>query len=181
VDPTRTSERSPDIRSVVNGAGRDHIPVDLYRKPGISVTTELFIVGGRRFPITELTDLRTARGPHDPLTVRAVMVTGVVLAGIGLALGYTGGIYQLTAMSYLSLGVAALVPVVLAAAGHRLRPPAYELWGRYQGVTLLLFTSDHEREFGQVTRALLRAREAVRFGGMGQPLASGQPWQPNPR
>jgi hypothetical protein len=169
------------MRYVVPGAPNSHISVDLYRKPGISVTSHLFVIGDRRFPINELADLRTARGPHDSLTIRAVAVTGAVLGGIGLALGYTGGLYRLTAAAYLTLGIAALVPIVLAAAGHWLRPPAYELWGRYQGVTILLFSSDQEREFGQVSRALLRAREATRLGGLGQPLATTAPWRPMPR
>ena len=181
MDPTRTSERPPDARSVAFLGARTGAPVDLYRKPGITVTTDVFRVGGRSFPINQLSDLRTARGPHDPLTIRAVAVTAVVLAGIGLALGYTGTFYRLTAAAYLTLGAAALVPVLVAAAGHRLRPPAYELWGRYRGTMLLLFTSDQEREFGQVTRAVRRAREAARFGGLGEPLASAQPWVPMPR
>ncbi|MEV4756156.1 DUF6232 family protein [Micromonospora sp. NPDC049559] len=166
---------------MTTGSIKGHITVDLYRKPGISVTTESFTVGTRRFPIEDLADLRTARGPHDRLTVRAVAVTGTVLGGLGLVLGYSGGLYHLTAVAYLTLGIAAFVPILLAVAGHRLRPPAYELWGCYQGVTMLLFSSDQEREFGQVTRALLRAREAARFGGLAAPLASTEPWRPMPR
>ncbi|GAB3152188.1 hypothetical protein GCM10027290_42500 [Micromonospora sonneratiae] len=156
--------------------------VALYQRPGISITGSWFVVGARRYSVSELSQLHTARGPHDPLTVRAVAVTGVLLAGIGVALGYTGGLYHLTAAAYLTLGVAALVPVLLAIIGHRWRPPAYELWGNYRGMTMLLFSSDQEREFGQVTRALLRAREVARLGGLGEPLVStADIWYPKPR
>nr|MDT0658445.1 DUF6232 family protein [Micromonospora sp. DSM 115978] len=154
-------------------------PVELYREPGVRVTSELFIVAGRRFPVGELTDLQTARGPRDRLTVRAVLVTAVGLTVIGAALGYAGGLYKLSAEAYLILGVAAFVPLLLAVVGNKLRPPAYELWGRYQGATQLLFSSDHERQFGQVTRALLRAREAGQLGALSQPLASAG-WDPGP-
>ncbi|MDG4828932.1 DUF6232 family protein [Solwaraspora sp. WMMD1047] len=147
-------------------------PIELYRGPGVHVTSEMFTVAGRRFPVSELTDLQTARGPHDRLTVRAVIVTATGLAVIGAALGYAGGLYRLSAQAYLMLGVAAFVPLLLAVIGNRLRPPAYELWGRYDGTAQLLFSSDHERQFGQVTRALLRAREAGRLGQFGDPLAS---------
>jgi hypothetical protein len=153
----------------------------LYRAPGIQVTTDCFTIAGRSFPVRQLSDLRTARGRHDPLTVRSAVATAVVLAGVGVALGYTGELRRLGAASYLGLGVAALLPVLLALLGSRLRPPDYELWGRYEGQTVLLFSSDHEREFGQVSRALLRAREAARYGGVTEPLASSEPWRPMPR
>lgn len=104
-----------------------------------------------------------------------------MLFGIGVALGYTGGLQRLSATAYLTLGAAAFVPVLLAAVGHWLRPPAYELWGRYHGVMILLFSSDQERQFGQVTRALLRAREVARLGGVGEPVASAEPWRPTHR
>jgi hypothetical protein len=145
--------------------------VELYREPGVRVTSEAFLVAGRRYPVGELTDLHTGRGPHDSLTVRAVVVTAGVLAGVGAALGYAGGLYRLSAEAYLALGVAAFVPLLLALVGNRLRPPAYELWGHYRGTRQLLFSSDHERQFGQVTRALLRAREVHRLGGTAGPIA----------
>jgi hypothetical protein len=134
------------------------------------------MIGERRYAISELTDLYTARSPRDALTVRVVAVSGGVLAGIGIALGYTGALYRLSPPSYLMLGTATLVPVVLAALGHRWRPPDYGLWGRYKGVTVLLYCSDEERQFGQVSRALLRAREAAQYGGLNEPLAAASPW-----
>ncbi len=41
-----------------------------------------------------------------------------------------------------------------------MRPRAYELWGDYRGMTVLLFSSDEEREYGQVD-----PRAAPRQGG----------------
>ena len=178
MQPTRPSARPPDDPFAAPEAARRQAPIDLYREPGVRITSEAFIVAGRRFFISELTQLRTARGPHDPLTVRAVVVTAAVLAGIGIALGYTGDLYELPATTYLALGLAAFLPVALAAVGHRWRPPAYELWGRYRGSMVLLFSSDQERQFGRVTRALVRAREAARLGGIAHPLASASPWEP---
>jgi hypothetical protein len=154
-------------------------PVEFYRKPGVSVTSESFTVAGRKFPVTQLTQLKTARGPRDPVTVRAAVVTGGVLAVIGVAFGYTGEFYRLSAAAYLALGAAAFLPVLLAFLGQWLRPPAYELWGRYRGEMILLFSSDQERQFGQLTRALRRAQEVARYGGMAEPVVdSVPPWQP---
>ena len=52
----------------------------------------------------------------------------------------------------------------------------WELWGDFRGMTVLLFSSDEERQYGQVTRAILRAQEAERMGGVEAPVASIIPW-----
>jgi hypothetical protein len=144
----------------------------LYRQPGILVTGEAFVVAGRRFPIRDLSHLRTARGPRDRFTVRSVGVAAAVLAAIGLALAIGTDLDRVGPVVYLLLGVGAFVPIMLVVLGQRLRPRPYELWGDYRGVTVLLFSSDDERQYGQVTRALLRATEADRLGGVTAPVAS---------
>lgn len=149
-------------------------PTALYRQPGILVTSEAFVVAGRRFPVRDLSNLRTARGPHDRLTMRSVLVTGAVLGSVGIALSFSGA--RMSPTAFLLLGAAAFVPIALVSFGHRIRPRAYELWGDYRGMTVLLFSSDEEREYGQVTRALLRAQEADRFGGIAQPMSTIYPW-----
>jgi len=141
-------------------------PGTLLHQPGIRVTGRWFIVGSRRYDVTELSHLRTVRGRHDPLTTRAVVTTGVVLAAVGaVMIGST----------------ALLVPLVLAWLGYRLRPRPFELWADYRGTTIQLFSSDSEREYGQVCRALVRAREIARLGGTRDPWASIDPWGPIPR
>ncbi|HEX5594900.1 MAG TPA: DUF6232 family protein [Micromonosporaceae bacterium] len=152
-------------------------PVVLYRQPGICVTTEWILVANRRLPVRELTTLQTARGPHHPLVARAVVVTGLVLAGVGAALSFTGGLARLSTSTYLALGTAAFVPVLIALIGQRLRPRAFELWAQYQGRATLVFSSDDERQYGQVSRALLRAQEMARLGGVTAPVASRDLWR----
>ena len=171
MNPTRDSLHPPVTRFVTPHGVRGRLPVDFYRAPGIRVTSEWFSVAGRRFPIGGLSRLHVIRGRRDPLVARAVGVSAVVLAGVGVALGYGGALYRLSAATYLIMAVAVLLPLALAALGNRLRPPNYELWGRYQGLNVLLFSCDQERQFGQVTRALLRAREVSRLGGATEPLA----------
>jgi uncharacterized protein DUF6232 len=148
----------------------------LYRQPGILVTPESFVVAGRRFPIRDLSNLRTSRGPNDRFTARSVVVAAAVLGAVGLALAYTGDLGGQGPVVYLLLGAAALVPIALVSARRRLRPRPWELWGDFRGVTMLLFSSDQERQFGQVTRALLRAQEAERLGGVTDPVASTYLW-----
>ncbi|MFI7081239.1 DUF6232 family protein [Micromonospora sp. NPDC049903] len=150
----------------------------LYARPGIIVTADRFTVGRSTWRVAELTHLHTTRGDQDPVAARAVLVSTVVIGGIGLMLGFTGGLHRLTAEAYLLLGAVFLVPVLLAAAGDRWRPPPYELWGRRGDVEELLFSSDDEQQFGQVSRALRRAREMHSYGGWEDPLAAADPWRP---
>lgn len=149
----------------------------LYDQPGILVTQDWFVVAGRRFAVRELHNLRTARGPADQLTIRSVTVTAVMLAGVGIALGMTTELNHLSAQTYLALTAVAFVPFLVATIGHRLRPRAYELWGEVHGLTMLLFTCDQQRQYGQVTRALLRAKEATRLGAVAEPVASMNMWR----
>ena len=148
----------------------------LYRQPGILVTNEAFVIAGRRFPIRDLSNLRTARGPQDRLTMRSVLVAVGALAVVGLALGATGDFTHQGPIVYLVLVAAAFVPIALVGIGRRLRPRPWELWGDFRGMTVLLFSSDEERQYGQVTRAILRAQEAERMGGVEAPVASIIPW-----
>ncbi|MEV0004047.1 DUF6232 family protein [Micromonospora sp. NPDC050980] len=156
---------------------RPRAPTLLYARPGIVVTAERFSVGRNSWPIADITQLRTARGPHDRLAVRAVAVSAALIASVGLLLGFTGGLQRLTAGAYVTLGAVGLLPLLLVLAGDRWRPPAHELWGRVRGTEVLLFTSDDERQFGQVTRALRRAREGALRGGRAEPPGAG-PWRP---
>ncbi|PZF88982.1 DUF6232 family protein [Micromonospora deserti] len=170
-EATARPPRSPGVTA-------DQKSTLLYARPGILVTVDRFTVGRASWQVAELTHLHTTRGPHDRVAVRAVAVTGLMIGGVGLLLGFTGGLQRLTAGAYLTLGAVFLLPVLLAVVGDRWRPPGYELWGVCRGAEVLLFSSDDERQFGQVTRALRRAREMNRYGGWEDPLASVDPWRP---
>ncbi|TDC36350.1 DUF6232 family protein [Micromonospora sp. KC213] len=150
----------------------------LYARSGIVVTTERFNVGRNTFLVGELTHLRTGRGPHDRLAVRVVAATAATIAAVGVLLGFTGGLHRLTAGAYLALGVVWMLPVLLAYAGDRWRPPAYELWGHSRGVEVLLFSSDDTEQFEQVVAALRQARREHRYADAEQPPTTGC-WRPD--
>ncbi|MDG4795952.1 DUF6232 family protein [Micromonospora sp. WMMD1082] len=158
------------------GAGRE--ATLLYARPGIIVTVDRFTVGRSSWRVAELTHLHSTRGPHDRVATRAVLVSALMIGGVGLLLGFTGGLQRLTAGAYLLLGAVFLVPVLLAVAGDRWRPPAYELWGRRAGTDELLFSSDDEQQFGQVSRAVRRAREMNSYGAWEDPPTTTTPWHP---
>ena len=72
-----------------------------------------------------------------------------------------------------------LLPAALALVGDRWRPTAVRAVGAVPGRGGAAVQRDDERQFGQVTRALLRAREVNRYGGFADPPASADPWRPN--
>ncbi|MEV0734137.1 DUF6232 family protein [Polymorphospora sp. NPDC050346] len=151
-------------------------PATIYRQPGLYITTEWFVIGKRRYPIWELTNLRTGRGRRDPLIVRSMLVTAAVVAGIGVTLGFVRELHTISPATYLALGAAAMVPMLTAAVGYRLRPRPYELWADIRGRAVMVFSTDQERVYGQVSRALLRAKEAARYGGIADPMAAAGQW-----
>ncbi|HEY8534608.1 MAG TPA: DUF6232 family protein [Micromonospora sp.] len=177
--PSSGTPPAATAAKAVDHAADDLGGLTLYRQPGIHVTPEWFVVAGRRFPVRELSNLRTTRGAPDRFTVRAVTATALVLVAVGAALGYRG-LDRLNATTCLALLGAVFVPALLAWVGHRRRPRPYELWGTYRGMDTLLFRSDEERQFGQVTRALVRAREISQLGGLAEPIADGIIWIPQP-
>jgi hypothetical protein len=138
------------------------------------------IVGDRRYAITELSRLRTARGPRDPLTIRALALSGVVIGAIGVMLAVSVP-QRLSSVTYLAAAGVILVPLALALIGHRMRPRHFELWADYRGMATRLFVSDSERQYNQVCRALVRAREQSRLGPAYDPWPALDPWQSIPR
>jgi hypothetical protein len=175
VDATRLNTLPKRERPVPTTVVR-RLPGPLYDKPGILVTDEWFVVGGYRYPVAELTNLRTGRGSRHPLTIRAMVVAVVVLLGLAAVIGLTADPTHLPGGAYLAIAAALFAPFVLAVTGDRLRPRAYELWADYYGITVRLFMSDSEQQYGQVTRALLRAQEIARLGGAAE-LRDLEPWK----
>ncbi|GIG93190.1 hypothetical protein Pen02_81260 [Plantactinospora endophytica] len=117
----------------------------------------MFVVEGRRFPVAELSHLQTARGPHESLWATVLALAVALAFAATLTWRGLGGIVGAT------LGGAATFVALGAVLMHRRRPRTYELWGMYRGQTVLLFVTADERRFGQVTRALIRAREVARL------------------
>lgn len=161
-------------RYASSGAGpRNRVAFDA---AAVIVTPQYFEVGGRRWPTGELLGLRTVRGPFDQLTVRAVAASGVSLLAVFAALSFGNGMHALSPAAYVVMGAAAFVPMLLGVVGNRTRPRVYELWGDYQGMSVRLFVSDSERQYGQVSRALVRAQEMAKLGGVQPPVSSINPY-----
>jgi hypothetical protein len=121
--------------------------------PGIRVTDKWFVVGQRRFDVTELQNLRTVRGPHHPMVLRAGICAMIGVALIGLFL------QQLRPLGVAGAVTAVFLLGVVALGLNWRNPRSYEMWAEYRGLTIQLYYSDSERHYQSVCRALIRARE----------------------
>lgn len=121
--------------------------------PGIRVTDRWFVVGRRRFEITELHNLRTVRGSHHPMAVRVGLcaLLGVALIGVFIR--------QLEPVGVAGAAVSVLLLSATALAIAWRSPRSFELWAEYRGMTVQLYYSDDEQHYNAVSRALIRARE----------------------
>lgn len=153
---------------------RPPLPAPLYRSMGIEVTREWFVIAGHHYPVTELSNLRIARGPHHPYTMRAAVLLGVSGLAAASALGLAGGA-ALYPYAFLAFAAALMAPPIAMLVGGLLRPRSWELWADYYTLTIRLFVTDNEHQYGQVTRALLRAQEIARLGAAAE-LRDLEPW-----
>jgi hypothetical protein len=128
----------------------------LYTGPGIVVTRRWLIGPGYRYPIAQLRGAVRTQGRRHPSVSAAMFIAGVnVLLLVPVAVVDRGAPMLLMAAG------AVLVPCLVAWVCQRWWPPRQELLARHHGGTVHLFASRDEREFGQVSRAVQRAIEAV--------------------
>jgi hypothetical protein len=142
------------FRPATAPTGHGHTPAaEHLNLPGIRVTDKWFVVGQRRFDVTELQNLRTVRGPLHPMVLRAAVgaLAGVALIGVFFQ--------QLQPMGVTGAITAVVLLAVIAQAINWRNPRSYEMWAEYRGLTIQLYYSDSERRYQAVCRALIRARE----------------------
>lgn len=128
----------------------------LYRSDEVVVTWQWLYVHGRRYAIPELRDVvRTRQGVHPAVVVAAVIAAAEAM--LTVPIGYAVG----TTVAWVTVVSALLIPGVVAAVGAGHLAARQELWASYRGQRVPLFASGDGRVFGQVTRAVNRALEAV--------------------
>jgi hypothetical protein len=128
----------------------------------ICVTARWCVVDGSRYPIAELDLLGVTRGRRDALHASkvigvAVIAGALVLMVIAIGSGWTRQMWA--ALVVATVGTIAIT-FMPAALGKVLRRP-YEIWASYRGADVRLFVTEDAEQYGQVARALVRAREAV--------------------
>lgn len=127
----------------------------------ILITTGHLTFNGVRYRLDELSGFGTVRG-RRPMGRRRTRVTGLVAVVAALVVVFVAIGTGWTRQLWLALAAAIIVTVAVsflpAVLGAALRRP-YELWARYREAPLLLFVTEDAEQYGQVIRAVVRARE----------------------
>lgn len=127
----------------------------------ICVTASWCVVdGSSRYPIGELDLLGVSRGDRGALHARkmvwiSAVAVALLLVGVAISQGWTRHLGPAVAVA--AIGTVALT-IMPAALGRVFRRP-YEIWAEYRGAEVRLFATEDREQYGQVARALVRARE----------------------
>jgi len=138
-------------------ASRQHVaPRIFYNHNGIAVTDRNFIDAGVTFDLARLSNIVKERGGRHP-GVNVSLVIAVVEAALA---GPFAGLSR-SAVPLAITALAILIPCLVAGYCCKRWPPAFQLHADYRGEPTVLFRTADEREFGQVSRALVRALDAL--------------------
>jgi hypothetical protein len=134
-------------------------------RPGrrICVTTKWCFASGSRYPVAELDLLGTSRGPRDVLHVRraaglVVVLALLVVVSVAICGGWTRGIWIALGVTIVATAAVTALPSMIGRFLHR----PFQIWAQYRGTPVLLFETEDREQYGQVARALIRARELSR-------------------
>lgn len=139
------------------GRGRHHPQLDditFLDRNGIRITRYWFAVPGRRYAVSDLTELWTVPGPRNPLARNAFIAAGLVAVVAAIS---SPGLD--TVAAWVGVGAILTIPLTVALVALRVRPRPHTLWARYRGRSEKLFESADPTWFSQVCRALNRARK----------------------
>jgi hypothetical protein len=132
-----------------------------YRQNGIIVTNRYFSTSTVRYRVEELSNLEQTQGRSHP---------GVAI-GLAVAAGDVVLIAPMVMLMQTTLALTVAIPVLVVACLVSLvsfhRSIHRELIARYRGRSVTLFSTTSEQQFGQVSRALIRAFEAMHERGEG--------------
>jgi hypothetical protein len=124
-----------------------------YNHRGVRITDQWVAIDGRRYPVRELSGVRTTRGPISRIAVRALGAGGSMFA-VAVLLGPV-----LPVLMTAALGLAGIVAMGIAYLASRIHPREQVLWIDVRGAEYRLIATRDSIEIGKVSRALRRALE----------------------
>jgi hypothetical protein len=125
----------------------------------ICVTTRWCVVDRDRYPVAELILVGATRGERDRRGRKGIalvaVVAALVLSVIAIQSGETRGIWSALVVAAVATAALTALP---GALGRFLRR-TFQIWALYRGSHVLLLDTTDAEQYGQVARALIRARE----------------------
>jgi uncharacterized membrane protein len=131
-----------------------------YRGPDAVVTDRLFVwhtTQTKGFVVRDLRNVGLVRGNITGNRPSALPVAGGAL--VVLVTAWATLEPQVAVVTSL---VAAVALLIVATAGHRMRPRRWEMRASYRGREVIVYASSDVRVFNQVARALRRSVEDCR-------------------
>jgi hypothetical protein len=127
-----------------------------YSRRGIQITDRWFATNGRRYALADLTDIREAREPSNPITIGAVLASlGLFGAGVVVAVR-TGSTVSLETTTLASLAL-----MVVGVISNIVRPRHRLVLATVHGFDVVLFATRDSSLQSQVHRALDRANRCA--------------------
>lgn len=148
--PQSTLSAEPNTTS---GEGRVVDVVTFYKNHGLRITDQWLVIDDRRYPLRDLGDVRTTRGPMNRFAMRAIGTGGSLLVFAVLL-----GPAMPVAMTAL-LGVAGLGALGTGFVATLIHPREHAVWIRLHDVEVRLFRTTDAIELGKLLRSLRRALE----------------------
>jgi hypothetical protein len=147
--------------------------VTYFRDASVQVTSDAISIGGRAYPLRELTRVWHRRGKRSWRAVAgrgalgAVLLVPLGLAALGLAVAFSLDASPGTTAAVVAgaivvgLGVGPLADVVLEYMDRSYARGAhdYEIWAEWRGRPVRLLHTGDALHFGKVYRAIQRAAE----------------------
>jgi hypothetical protein len=128
-----------------------------YDHNGVQVTGTWLTTPHGRYAVAELYGLNTVRGRFHPLVTYTVGTSAIFLVAVAMSWPFFDD-----RVAWIGVAAVSLIPIGMTVVLLRLRPRAYQLWAYYRGERGPVFWTRDETTYGQVCRALVRAREAAR-------------------
>ena len=124
-----------------------------YNDRYVKVTSEYVAVGDNRYPVSDLREISTTRGPVHRMVVRT-LGGGVSLVAMAIVMSAVMPVAMTAA-----IGLVGLVGVGSAFVLSRTHPREWTLWATFHGAELALLSTRDSIEVGKLNRALRKARE----------------------
>lgn len=124
-----------------------------YNDKHVKVTSEYVAIGDHRYPVGDLREISTTRGPVHRMVVRTLS-GGISLVAMAILMSAVMPVAMTAA-----IGMSGLLAVGSAFVLSRTHPREWTLWATFRDMELVLLHTRDSIEVGKLHRALRKAHE----------------------
>jgi hypothetical protein len=127
-----------------------------YNDRNVKVTSEYVAIGDHRYPVGDLREISTTRGPIHRMVIRTLS-GGISLVAMAIVMSAVMPVAMTAA-----IGLTGLLAVGSAFVLSRTHPREWTLWATFRDMDLALLRTRDSIEVGKLHRALRKAHEQTR-------------------